>query len=81
MINYYVVRPIVCIMLKTSKDKFDAANVSGIHAKANIAILEHIYKGNPALGRELPNTKKPINGYEKHGRERSALRGRRVGVL
>ena len=41
-INYYVVRPIVCIMLKTSKGKFDAANVSGIHAKANIAILEHV---------------------------------------
>ena len=41
-INYYVVRPIVCIMLKTSEGKFDAANVSRICAKAKIAILEHV---------------------------------------
>ena len=41
-INYYVVRPMVCIMLKASKGKFDAANVSRIHAKANIAILEYV---------------------------------------
>ena len=41
-INYDVVRPIVCIMLKTSKGHFDAANVSVIHAKANVAILKHV---------------------------------------
>ena len=60
--------PIVFIILKKSKENFDATNVSGIRAKGNIAIiLDQGGKGIPAFGRELPDTKKPIKSSQKHG--------------